>query len=277
MNTETALHVPGASIACMAVALLVAFALPVGLCAWLRIRKKADLPPFFIGCAVMVLFAFVLERAVHGLVLGSPAGVSIQNNVWLYSLYGGFMAGLFEETGRFAAFKTVLRRYRERDVNALMYGAGHGGLEAVVILGITSVNNLIYSILLNTGRSALLTAPLSGDMLAQVEAAFTSLATFPSWQFLLGAVERIFAVGLHIALSVPVWFAAKKKGCGLLYPLAVLLHALVDAVTVMLSRSGVSVLIVEGSVGVLTVLTALIAAVVWRRNAAVSEDGQAAS
>ena len=49
-----------------------------------------------------------------------------------------------------------------------MYGAGHGGFEAIYLLGITSINNIIYSVLINSGRTDMLTSSLTGDYLAQV-------------------------------------------------------------------------------------------------------------
>ncbi len=155
------------------------------------------------------------------------------------------MAGLFEETGRFLAFKTLLRKKMDKKANALMYGAGHGGIEALVLLGITSVNNLIYSLLINTGNTAMLTAPLSGDMLAQVEKAIRLLITTPSWQFLLGSLERVLAVTLQIALSVLVWFAVKRKDRRYLYPVAILIHLAVDAAAAILSNLGVSAILIE--------------------------------
>lgn len=42
-----------------------------------------------------------------------------------------------------------------------MYGVGHGGFEAVLILGIVSINNLVNAVLLNTGA---FTAALSEDL-----------------------------------------------------------------------------------------------------------------
>ncbi len=269
--------VPSQSIAFMIVSLAVSVALPVGLCVFFRKVKKADILPFFIGCAVMVVFAFILEALIHQLILPSKAGEAIQGNVWTYALYGGLMAGLFEETGRFVAFKTVLRRYRERNSDALMYGAGHGGIEAFAILGIASVNNLIYSLLINSGNTSLLTSTLSGDVLEQVEGAIRTLVTTPSWQFLMGSAERVFAVVLHLALSVFVWFAAKKRSQILLYPAAVLIHLIVDAVTVVLSQSGVALFAVEGTVAAASVIAALLALLLWKRNAAPApaEEGPA--
>ena len=91
----------------------------------------------------MLLFAFILESGAHRIVLSLPAGSVIKGSIWLYALYGGFMAGLFEETGRYLAFSFALKKYRAKNVNALMYGAGHGGFEAVVVVGLTMINKKI--------------------------------------------------------------------------------------------------------------------------------------
>jgi len=258
-------RVPALSMVCMAFSFLFAFALPVVLCIWLRKKKKANLPPFFIGCAVMLLFALVLESIAHNLVLGSSIGGTIQGNTWLYALYGGLMAGLFEETGRFLAFKTVLKKYQSKDVNALMYGAGHGGFEAAALLGIAMLNNLILSVLINTNATQLVTSTLSGDTLAQVESAFEGLATSPPYVFLVGALERVFAVAIQMALSVLVWFAAKKKGRVWLYPLAILLHLAVDGVTVLLADAGLPMLALEAVVGLMAAGLALLGRLVWKK------------
>lgn len=252
------------SIAFMAISCVIGFAIPIVLLIYFRKKKGADILPFFIGCAVMLVFALLLESAVHRLVLFSDIGKMIQNNIWLYALYGGLMAGIFEETGRFLAFKTVLRKKQGKDINALMYGAGHGGFEAAALLGITMINNIIYSVMVNSGNTAALTGTLSGDVLAQVEASIQALITTPSYQFLLGGVERIFAVILQLFLSVLVWFAVKKKGKGYLYPLAILIHFLVDALTVVLSGLGVNMIMIEIVIGILSVLTAFFAKKVWR-------------
>ena len=96
-------------------------------------KKGGQVSAFFVGCAVFVVFALLLESLVHNLVLkGLPVGEKILGNTLLYALYGGLMAGLFEETGRFLAFKTVLKKRQDNDRNALMYGAGHGGIECIL-------------------------------------------------------------------------------------------------------------------------------------------------
>lgn len=257
--------VPVSSIVCMAASCVVAFAIPVGLFLYFR-KKKADILPFFAGCAIMLVFALLLESAVHRIVLSGPAGTVILGNMWLYALYGGMMAGIFEETGRFFAFSTFLKKYRGKDVNALMYGAGHGGFEAAALLGFSMINDIVYSVMINSGNTAALTGSVSGEALTQVQNAMQALITTPSWQFLMGGAERIFAVVLQIALSVLVWFAVKRKDRRYLYPLAILIHFFADALTVILSRLGMPLGAVEAVVGLIAVLAALYAKRVWILN-----------
>ncbi len=249
--------VPALSIVFMAVAGILSVFLPIVLLVYFHRKKGADILPFFVGCAVMLLFAFVLESLAHGIILSSPAGAKIRENAWLYALYGGLMAGLFEETGRFLALKTVLKNRLSNDANALMYGAGHGGFEAIMILGITSVNNIIWSVLINSGSTAALTGGLGGDTLAQAENVIQTLITTSPFLFLLGGVERVLAIILHIALSVLVWFAVKKRRIQL-FLLAVFCHFFVDFVTALFSGLGVSALLIEAAVAVLTGVTVII-------------------
>ena len=260
------MSVPALSIVFMAVAMTFAFVVPFVLLFYYK-KKGAQVLPFFVGCAVFILFALILEALVHNVVLkGLPVGERIMGSTLLYALYGGFMAGLFEETGRFVAFKTVLKKRQDNDRNALMYGAGHGGVEAILMLGLGYASNLVVAAMINMGLADKLTAGLSGDMLSQVQGIFDTLTTTPASTYLLAIVERCVAIATHISLSVLVWFAAKKPGKLWLYPLAILLHAALDGVTVILAAR-LSIPAVEGCLVLTLVPIVLIAWIVWKRNA----------
>ena len=256
-----------ASILCMGIVALLSFAIPVVLCIRYRKRKKADLVPFFVGMAVMFVFALVLESLLHQLVLNVlPVGQTILNNIWLYALYGGLAAGVFEETGRFLAFKTVLKRYQKRDVNALMYGAGHGGFEAAWLLGGTMISYIVMAVMLNLGLESVLTKGATEATLPQMEALFETLKTATPASYFIGLIERVIAVVLQIALSVLVWFAAKQRGKWGLYPLAILLHALVDGILVVVAHYITSLWLVYAILIAETVPVVLIAVSVWKRS-----------
>ena len=251
----------------MALAMLFAFAAPILLLLYYK-KKGADLVCFFVGAGVFVVFALILESLMHQLVLKVlPVGEKILGNTLLYALYGGLAAGVFEETGRFVAFKTLLKKRQSNDMNALMYGAGHGGVEAILLLGLAYISNLVMSILINQGLTDMLTAGATGDVAAQVRQILDTLVTTPSWTYLLGIVERCVAITTHITLSVLVWFAAKKPGKLWLYPLAILLHGALDGVMVILADH-LSTWAVEGCLVLMVLPLIAVAWIVWKRNAA---------
>lgn len=256
------MSVSGGTMAVLVLNMLLGIGIPVGLCIFLRKKFKCSLAAFFVGCGVMLLFALVLEQIVHGIVLFSPAGKVIRGNLWLYALYGGLMAGLFEETGRFLAMKLILKKQRENPCNALMYGAGHGGFEVFYILCFGMLNNLIYSLMINFGKAEVLLQGLDPANQEALRGAFESLATASPLLFLAAPVERLAAVILQLSLSVLVWKAVEGK-IGW-YLLAIALHFAVDAAAVLISGYGVPIWGIEGIVWLMALLCALLARRVYR-------------
>jgi uncharacterized membrane protein YhfC len=99
-----------------------------------------------------------------------------------------------------------------------------------------------------------------------VQSTFTSLTATAPWTCLLAVVGRAVAVTTHICLSVLVWFAAKKPGKLRLFPLAILLHAALDGITVILAAR-LPVAAVEGCLVIMAVLLVLLARSAWKKNA----------
>ncbi|MCR5760426.1 MAG: YhfC family intramembrane metalloprotease [Sphaerochaetaceae bacterium] len=254
--------VPVISIIFMVVSCVLVFGLAIGLPFFLKIRKGADILPYPVGAAVMFLFAFVLETVVHRIVLSTT---SIGSTLFPYAIYGGIMAGLFEETGRFVAFKTVLKNKLDKDSNALMYGAGHGCFEAVWLLGLTMINNIVWSVMINNGNAAELYASVPAEMAPQVGLTISSLTTSAPILFLAGVVERIFAIAIQMSLSVFVWFAVKKKKINLYFQ-AIGIHAAIDFTSAVASSAGVSVVLIEVMIGVFAVFCVVCAKINWDKN-----------
>lgn len=221
--------VSGASIAGMVVSLLLSVGLPIFLCIFIYKKTKAWVPAFFIGCGIFVGFAMILEQICHAIVLTATGSV-IQGNIWLYGIYGGLAAALFEETGRWIAMRFCLKKHLTRE-NALMYGAGHGGIETFLILGMSSMSNLLTAAMINGG---LMEKTMTVLEPAQQEVSYNQLSvlwTTPAYQFFLAPVERISAIALQIALSILV-FSAVKTGKKLHLAAAFGIHFAVDFLTV---------------------------------------------
>lgn len=245
MSSNTVLpNVPMANIIGIIVSFIISVGLPIALCIIVRQKTKARISSFFIGAATFFVFALILEQIMHVVVLGAT-GTTLTGNIWLYALYGGLAAGIFEETGRYLAMKLCMKKNLNKQ-NAIMYGVGHGGIEAILLVGLSCISNLVVAITINSG---VLTADLlkkSGLDVSTYQLAVSQLAelgTTPAWQFYMGGVERIAAIVFHISLSYLVYLAVKEKKMPF-YLLAILLHFLIDALAV-ISAAYLSILVVE--------------------------------
>lgn len=253
------------SIVIITIGLVLGLATPVILLVVFRKKYKCNIGAFFVGCGVMILLAFVLEKILHMIVLASPIGNAIQTNIWLYGIYGGFAAALFEETGRFMAFRFVLKKKQNNDYNALMYGAGHGGIEMIVVMSVVMLNNLIYAVMINSGTMDQTIAMLPSAQQDAMNSVVTQLINASPLLFLVSPIERIAALVLQLSLSVLVWFAVKEKKNIVLFPIAMGLHMLVDGVLGVTSKAGISMVVIELIMYALTAVIAYIAIRVWKK------------
>ena len=258
--TMTVGMVPGASIAGMVFSLVVSFALPIGLFVYAKKKLGAKTAPFFIGCGVFFVMVLMLEAAIHRIVF-QLAGEALTGSVILYAVYGGLMAALFEETGRYIAMRFLVKPMDFP--NAFMYGAGHGGVEAMLLCGVASISNIASAVMINSGTMSAQLASLDAKKAADTAAALSALWTTPSLTFFAGGVERIIVV-LHLSLSILVFQSIRKKSQKDLLN-AYLFHFVIDSLSVLLSA--------VASVWVVELVTALVTggAVLMARYACMEE------
>ena len=257
--------VPVSSIIMMIVNALLGFAIPVFLAWWAVKKHHAQLSTILIGAGTFIVFALVLESIVHRVVLNGPGGAVIQGKTLYYALYGGLMAGLFEETGRFLAMKFLLKKEPTETKPGISYGLGHGGVEMIILFGISMISTLTMALMVNLGQTDTLLSSVPAEAKDQLTTTLEQLQTTSAGIYLLGLWERFSALILHIGLSILVWAAVRKGGKWLwLFPAAILLHALVDALAVILSKSA-GMVMVELIVMALAIAVAALAWVVARR------------
>ena len=206
------------------------FALPVGLLVWWRKTRRAKLLPFLAGALIWFVCAGVLEQLLHSaLLLGDNAFArAVNGNVYLYMLYGGLAAGVFEETGRYVAFRWILRktRYPERDT-AVTYGIGHGGIEAMLILGVTYASYALLVLFYRAGNADAALALVGGDANA-LAGSLGLIGQITPGVCAVAMLERTGTLLFHIALSLFVFLAARDRTQWTWFPFAILLHAIAD-------------------------------------------------
>jgi uncharacterized membrane protein YhfC len=140
----------------------------------------------------------------------------------------GLLAGLCEELARYIAYRWFIKSARTWE-HGLMVGAGHGGIEAIILgllVGVTYVAMIVV-------RTMDLTTLIPPDQLTLAQQQIAAYWSAPWYLTVLGAVERVFAICLHLSLSVMVLIAVVRHAPVWLVA-AIAWHSLMDAVAVYL-------------------------------------------
>ncbi len=210
--------------------------LPIALSVYLAKQKKGYLKPVLIGALTFFVFQIVIRIPILQLVLPNmawylkmTAAQPILNAVFL-----GTTAGLFEEFGRYITMSLFLKN-NQKNIDSIAFGVGHGGIEAILFVGINSLVMLFMS--------------------AQYAE--------PSMIF-AGSIERLGAMTLHIAWSVMVMKGVREKKFVWVI-IAFLTHALVDIFAVLMSYYGLSVWLIEGMLLIFAVIGVLYIRSEWRK------------
>lgn len=217
---------------------LLMIVMPLALATFIARRRRQDWGLFGWGA-----LAFVLSQVFHipfnGL-LGAlgviPAGLSDPNVSTPILLQGalvlGLSAGLFEEPARYLAYHFPARRARTSG-NGLMLGAGHGGIESIILGFIVLVNALVL-ISLHENLLPGVLASIPEEQIPLLEAQMAAVFDTPPHLILLGALERIFALTAHLAMSLLVLQCFTRGRIYWLF-LSIGFHTLLNAVAVFVS------------------------------------------
>lgn len=209
----------GLSVFCMSVSAFICLFVPAIIAVIMIVKRRGSWKAFALGIIVFSMSQLLIRIPILNLLEDSVwYNMFRQLNPLLYILILAFTAGLFEEGGRLLGTKIFLSREETTWDNAFVFGLGHGGVEAFSLVGIQYVGFIADT--------------LSGKNAAAI------LGT-PAYMYLLGGVERILAVILHIGMTMLVFYAIrKKKPLFLLY--ALLVHTFIDCYSYVLKAIGVN-------------------------------------
>lgn len=236
---------------------LLMIVLPIGLGIFLTRRFRLGWRLWWLGAATFIA-SQVLHIPFNTWVL-APAEqnwiIPALPAAWktpVLALLAGLSAGVFEELARY-----IMYRWPAKDARSwrkgILAGAGHGGIEAVILGGLTLYAFFQFVAL----RGADLTKIIPPEQLDLATQQVQTYWSAPWTLSLLGAVERVFALCLHIACSLLVLQAFTRRNKAWLL-LAILYHAAADAVTVAGTQYLQDPVQVEGLVGLFGLLSLVI-------------------
>lgn len=228
---------------------LIVIASVIALAIFLRRRLPAQWRSWVWGALAFIASQIARTPLLIGLtILSQTAGLNFgaEGNFWFNTLLLAFTAGLFEEPARYLVLRFLGKETRGWH-GAVMFGAGHGGIEAILFVGGAAITNLF--LLLNSDALVAQTRAAAPD---QADALVAQIQALQGVNIgLIGAslIERVFAIMLHIGLSVMVMRAVEGRGSRWLI-LAILIHGIANTVALVANRFG-GVVAAEAVVGVI--------------------------
>lgn len=230
-------------------------------------KQQTKISWLIAGAIGFIVSARVLELGVHMvcIVTDNPISRFINGNTIAYVLYGIIMAGVFEECGRYIVLKYIMKKNRTTE-NAVMYGIGHGGIEILAVLLPALITYLAVAMLFSAGdmENALSTLDITEETVSVALPSIQTAAAFDYGMMAMNVIERLFAMLLHIGLTVVVYYGVvtDKKIC---LPVAIILHMLMDTFPALYQRSVVPLWTVELWAGVWTGVVVFIAVNLYRK------------
>ena len=229
-------------------------------------KQKTKISYLIAGAVGFIVSARVLELGVHYfcILADNPVSRFINGNTVAFVLYGIIMAGVFEECGRYIVLKFIMKKNRTPE-NAVLYGIGHGGIEVLAIVLPLMITYLAVAVLFSSGNieNALGTLNITAQTAAAALPSVQAAAAFDYAMMAMNVMERLFAMFIHIGLTVIVYFGIvnANKVC---LPAAIILHMLMDTFPALYQKGVVSLLAVELWAAFWTVVIVIIAVKLYR-------------
>ena len=223
----------------LVVELALVIALPVVAATLWKQRSRALWSSLIFGAVTFLIAQLVRLSLLQGLsLLLNPVARSWDPALllWINSALLVITSGLFEEGARWlviGCFAKNVRTWRE----GVMFGVGHGGIEALLFVGGSVISALVLSLSAPTVLAQL--EQLPPEQAAAVQTQLDALTALRWWEPLLGAWERVPAMVFHVGASLLVLLGLLRRDRRLLLA-AMLLHIGFNAIAVvMLQFAGI--------------------------------------
>lgn len=187
---------------------LVALVLPIAALVYFLVRRRKLVMPFLAGVLTFLVFQVFTRLPLLQVVLPNSTAYLLfrTNHTVAYILLLCLSAGVFEECGRYIVMRLLMKNNHTL-ADGIAFGIGHGGTEAVLIVGVNALYRVLYQPFVLQAISPLSVA--------------------------LPGIERLLTMVGHVGLSVLVLQGVRRKK-PLYLLVAVALHTALNAAAVLI-------------------------------------------
>lgn len=205
---------------------------------------------FLVGLIGFALPVMMIEGPINALVLSSFG----HSSKWFTIIYGGFIAGLVEETTRYLVFKLLAKKRSLMTSDIVAYGFGHG-LSEFILLGVMGLlTNIIVLQAIHLGQTSQLPPLLVGQV-----------KQLTGFAVVMSLFERLVALLLQVLLTAWDFLAVTKHRLSF-YFWAILLHATIDFLAGAYQQGIVSnLLLIEAILAIYVLGVGLATRQIWKK------------
>lgn len=212
----------------MVIVALTCMGIPFILLAYMKTKTGASITSFLKGMLFYALFSFGLSGLLNILLLGGLSLSSFLNrsiHPVYYALYGAILAGVVEEAGKYVGLKYMMKKTPTKQ-NALLFGLGHGGFEALAYGSSLFMGNFVLALMVNSlgVDEYFKKLDITGDKLIEQKNNLATLMAIPTSEYVAYGFERILCLALQISLTILVFIAVNNEKLKSMLPIAILLH-----------------------------------------------------
>ncbi|MGI5889114.1 MAG: YhfC family glutamic-type intramembrane protease [Oscillospiraceae bacterium] len=176
----------------------------------IRIRRQrgASRRQFFIGGASYLFFGIGMRYMLLQTFTDEFGDITTKR--FAYALFSGIAAAVINEGGRYITLRFVNRKHdQQRD--ALMFGTGYGGTEAIFFSGIAAFFGFTFASVINNGQIDDLVESFDASMQDTVRQQIESMYAMSGWDFLVSTLECCIVFVLEVSLSIIMFKCAYEK------------------------------------------------------------------
>lgn len=224
--------IPTLSFVTAGITLFISLILPIAVLLVLSRKWKLNHIPsaWFLGALGFFIPQMLIRtRMLNGFAANPGFQQFAENHYVLYCLILAFTAAVFELAGRYGVAKVLKRDMTFR--RCLAAGLGHGSIEAMILIGTTYINNLLYMFMIQTGAFDTLVSQsvAAGVDASQLYAIRDALVSSSPWLFLLAGYERLLTMICHIAMSLIVCWGVWRGRPGKAMIACLVFHTILDS------------------------------------------------
>lgn len=217
---------------------------------WIFKKEKGMFLMMALGALGFFLAQYLIRLPILSVLSENEGFMNLMSSFFVYAPIMAISAALLDFIMKLIIIKGFVLKKEDEPAKVLALGFGYGSLEAIFLVALTFINNLVFVYYINSRRiNELLAMSMDTNLMNNIIA---TLIDGSPWYFLMIGIERILLLLVHMALTILIYQGVKAKKQGWKsYVLAFGMHVFLEMSVSLMKYYKFPLLAIEIYVGIL--------------------------